>query len=435
MIDEEKAFYSFHGNINDILEYYRTGESIFNHMIGGPEDDEKQEPSFGHMLAMLCNCIVMGHVKSVCDFKELLNKARQGDIENLELTVKQKAKIFDILISNRKTKLLELFIDVGVAFGCGPKSSYALANYKKAIRMGDLELIKLFERKNVELGESKESKFSLVFQLFKMVQKPGKEFSPDVLERMTIAKAIWRSHIEEKLDFRDPDIKLALIRKLNLVVLPTRWQRIEDNCRTIWFVREQGILFDHSEATKLASFAIEAYMFAIRGLSQIKVEILAPEQLTRKSFVEYFRLFGKTTKESFKIMRKPPTGYIIYENPGSAMRACHGTDPRFKVSRNFGRSMSLHENFYVDIKEHSEDMIEYLVAGGLPVMEEMYASRSLSKRITKGLNTFALSKLSDGELQKLFGVYPDAALAIIDFVFPRTRMLLKKSGKFISPVI
>jgi len=233
MADEEKAFYSFHGNINDILEYCRTGESIFDHMIGGPENDEKQEPSFGHTLAMLCNCIVMGHVKSVSDFKELLNKARQGKIKNLELTVKQKAKIFDILISNRKTQLLELFIDVGKGFGCGPQSSYALANYKKAIRMGDIELIKLFERKNVELGESKESKFSLVFQLFKMVQKPGKEFSPDVLERMKIAKAIWLSHIEGKLDFRDPDIKLALIRKLNLVVLPTRWQRIQDSCRTI----------------------------------------------------------------------------------------------------------------------------------------------------------------------------------------------------------
>merc|ERR1719334_216775 len=138
---------------------------------------------------MLCNCIVMGHVKSVSDFKELLNKARHGKIKNLELTVKQKAKIFDILISNRKTQLLELFIDVGKSFGCGPNSSYTLANYKKAIRMGDLELIKLFERKNVELGESKESKISLVFQLFKMVQKPGKNFSPDVLERMKIAKA------------------------------------------------------------------------------------------------------------------------------------------------------------------------------------------------------------------------------------------------------
>jgi len=176
-------------------------------------------------------------------------------------------------------------------------------------------------------------------------------------------------------------------------------------------------------------------MFSIRNLSKIKVEIVAPEQLTRKSFVEYFRLFGQTFEESFKIMRKPPTGYIIYENPGSAIRACCGTDPRFKVSRYFGRSILLHEKFYEDIKEHSEDMIEYLVAGGLPVIDEMHASRSLSKRIANGLNTFALSKLSDDELQKLFGVYPDAALAIIDFLIPRKRTLFKKPGRFISPLI
>jgi len=173
-------------------------------------------------------------------------------------------------------------------------------------------------------------------------------------------------------------------------------------------------------------------MFSIRNLSKIKVEIVAPEQLTRKSFVEYFRLFGKELKVSFKFMRKPPTVYIIYENPGSAIRACCGTDPRFKVSRYFG---SLHEKFYEDIKMHSEDMIEYLVAGGLPVIYEMHASCSLSKRIANGLNTFALSKLSDDELQKLFGVYPDAALAIIDFLFPRKRTVFKKSGRFISHVI
>jgi len=418
--DQEVAFNSYHGSVTHMLDFCRTDESILDSIVSGSGNDEKQEPSFEQMLEILINCIVLGHDQSANDFETLLLKAKCGEFRELEVSENLKEYIFDILMSCRKAKLLELFMDVGSNFGCGPHSTLALGSYKKAIRMGDVELINLFAKKNVSLGESTESKFSLIFQIFKMVQKPGKDFSVEVRERMTMAKALWQTHIEGKLNFDDPYMKWTLMKKLNLVILPTRWQRIRDNCRTLWFLREQGIIFDHIDAEKLALFSIDVYMHAKRHLSQILVKILDTEKLTREVFITYFRKFGKTVRESFKIMRKLQVGVIIYNEPSAAVQACSSKDPRFKVTRHFGEFDMESGQLYRDIQDHSEDMIEYLVTGGLHVSNQMHASRSISRRISNGQNTLALTRLSESELVKVFGVYPDIALEIMEFLCPRT---------------
>jgi len=434
MADEE-PFYPYNGDINNFHQHYPPLPHMFGG-YGGPVDDEKQEHSFGYnMLAMLTNDIAMGDSDSVSDFKYLLEKARKGLIQDLKPTEWQKAKIFDILISNRKTQLLELFIDVGKAFGCGANSSCALENYMKVISTGDLELIKLFERKNIQMAESHRSKLSLVQHLMTMVQIPGEEFSTELMERMEAAKAIWLSHIEGKLDFSKTYIKAALMRELTGIIVCTSWQDIQHNCRIIWFLREHGILFNHTEAIKLGRYAWNAWKYAIKHLSWIKVEILDPRYMTGKTFSEYFRQFGWTEKVTTNLVEDfsghypsgNNIGWVLYVNPASAIRACCNKDPRFKVTRWFDHDPNFGEKFHENMKEHSEDIIEYLVEGGLPVANWMFAYQyqTLSRLIRNGLNTFALTELSDTELQKILGLHPYTALEIMDFLVPRRRKLGK----------